>query len=88
MVSAPPAPAAAGTAHTLVQKMRGHYAYYGLVDNGYSLRLFLAGVQRIWKKWLARRRRRGRYLSWEYFRHLTQRFPLLWVPVLSRVPGT
>jgi len=74
--------------YTLVQKMRGHYAYYGLVDNGYSLRLFLAGVQRIWKKWLARRRRRGRYFSWEYFRHLTQRFPLLWVPVLSRVPGT
>jgi len=73
--------------HTLVQKMRGHYAYYGLVDNGYSLRLFQAEVQRIWKKWLARRRRRGRYLSWEYFRHLTQRFPLQWVPGLSRLPA-
>jgi hypothetical protein len=30
---------------------------------------------------------RGRYLAWEYSRHMTQRFPLLWVPVLSRVPG-
>ena len=63
-------------------------AMMGLTTNCIDSLLFLAGVQRLWKKWLARRRRRGRYFSWEYFRHLTQRFPLLWVPVLSRVPGT
>jgi RNA-directed DNA polymerase len=60
---------------TLVQKLRGHYAYYGLTGNALALRSFREGVLRIWRKWLARRRRRG-FLSWTNFSRLVKRFPL------------
>jgi RNA-directed DNA polymerase len=60
---------------TLSQKLRGHYAYYGLTGNAWSLRSFHEAVVRTWKKWLARRRRRG-YLSWDHFSRLLKRFRL------------
>jgi group II intron reverse transcriptase/maturase len=60
---------------TLVQKLRGHFAYFGITGNGSALQAFRTAVLRIWKKWLARRRRCG-FLSWEIFQRLLQRFPL------------
>jgi group II intron reverse transcriptase/maturase len=60
---------------TLVQKLRGHFAYYGLTGNSFWLQRFRSWVVRIWKKWLARRRRRG-FLSWAVFGRLLQRYPL------------
>jgi len=60
---------------TLVQKLRGHYAYYGITGNYSGLRRFQWGVQNIWWKWLSRRRRRG-YLSWNAFRRLLDRYVL------------
>jgi group II intron reverse transcriptase/maturase len=60
---------------TLVQKVRGHFAYFGITGNGLSLQWFRDGVLRIWKKWLARRRRRG-FLSWANFGRLLQRYAL------------
>ena len=60
---------------TLAQKLRGHFAYYGITGNGMSLQGFRSGVARIWRKWLARRRRRG-FLSWMAFLRLLQRYPL------------
>jgi RNA-directed DNA polymerase len=60
---------------TLVQKLRGHFAYFGITGNGLSLQWFRDGVLRIWKKWLARRRRRG-FLSWAIFGRLLQRYAL------------
>jgi group II intron reverse transcriptase/maturase len=60
---------------TLVQKLQGHFAYYGITGNGLSLRWFRDGVIRTWKKWLARRRRRG-FLSWAIFGRLLQRYKL------------
>jgi RNA-directed DNA polymerase len=60
---------------TLVQKLRGHFAYFGITGNGLSLQWFRDGVLRIWKKWLARRRRRG-FLSWATFGRLLQRYAL------------
>ena len=41
----------------LCQKLRGHYAYYGLTGNSPSLSRFQYGVLRQWRKWLSRRRR-------------------------------
>ena len=60
---------------TLVQKLRGHFAYYGITGNGLPLQRFRDGVVCIWRKWLARRRRRG-FLSWAAFGRLLKRFGL------------
>ena len=60
---------------TLSQKLRGHYAYYGITGNGSALAGFRHAVTCIWKKWLARRRRRG-FLSWDTFGRLLKRFSL------------
>lgn len=60
---------------TLSQKLRGHFNYYGITGNGLSLTRFRQQVVRIWKKWLARRRRRG-FLSWTVFAQLLKRYVL------------
>jgi len=60
---------------TLSQKLRGHYAYYGITGNGYAIQSFRTAVIRTWKKWLSRRRRRD-FLSWATFSRLLKRFPL------------
>jgi RNA-directed DNA polymerase len=59
----------------LIQKLRGHYAYYGITGNSALLRCFRDGVIRTWKKWLARRRRRA-FLSWAVFGRLLKRYVL------------
>ena len=59
----------------LAQKLRGHYAYYGITGNGRNLSSFLYEVQRAWRKWLMRRSR-GQYIRWERFRELLRRYPL------------
>ena len=40
---------------TLGQKLRGHFAYYGITGNGEALRRFRDAVTRAWRKWLSRR---------------------------------
>jgi RNA-directed DNA polymerase len=60
---------------TLSQKLRGHFAYYGITGNGLAIQRFRDGVVRIWRKWLSRRRRRG-YLSWTTFGRLLKRYVL------------
>jgi RNA-directed DNA polymerase len=60
---------------SLVQKIRGHYAYYGLTGNLRSLGNFLYQVQRRWRKWLDRRSQRSR-MNWERFGRLLERYPL------------
>lgn len=61
--------------HTLGQKMRGHYAYYGVTGNFYALSAFQSRVQRIWRKWLGRRKRDGQ-IPWDHFNRLLRRYPL------------
>jgi RNA-directed DNA polymerase len=61
--------------HTLGQKLRGHFAYFGITGNGYALSRFREAVVGIWKKWLARRRRHG-FLSWLVYSRLLKRYPL------------
>lgn len=57
-------------------KLRGHYQYYGRPTNYRSLWKFYRAVQRTWKKWLERRTR-GQPLSWERYRQILHRHPLL-----------
>jgi RNA-directed DNA polymerase len=61
--------------HTLSQKLRGHFAYFGITGNSFALSRFRAAVIHLWQKWLARRRRRG-FLSWAVVARLLQRYPL------------
>jgi RNA-directed DNA polymerase len=60
---------------TLSQKLRGHYAYYGIIGNFANLQAFLAGARKVWRQWLSRRRRDG-HLSWPDFLRLEKRYGL------------
>lgn len=59
----------------LVQKIRGHYAYFGITGNARALQSFVARVKAIWRKWLSRRSQRHR-LSWPRFVRLLARYSL------------
>jgi group II intron reverse transcriptase/maturase len=59
----------------LNEKLRGHYAYYGVTGNSAALSRFLHEVKCRWRKWLYRRNRL-RSLNWSLFRRLIQRYPL------------
>ena len=59
----------------LNEKLRGHYAYYGVTGNSGSLTRFRHEVERRWYTWL-NRRDRLRSLTWAKFRGIICRFPL------------
>jgi group II intron reverse transcriptase/maturase len=59
----------------LVQKLRGHYGYYGITGNANALSRFLYEVTRVWQKWLHRRTGRGS-MPWPRFTRLLGRYPL------------
>ncbi len=59
----------------LSQKIRGHYAYYGITGNATSLSRFRTAVVDCWRKWLIRRNRQ-RDMTWDTFRRLQERYPL------------
>ena len=64
-----------GQQQKLNEKLRGHYAYYGVTGNSGALSRFLHEVECRWRKWLYRRNRL-RSLNWNLFRRLLQRYPL------------
>jgi RNA-directed DNA polymerase len=59
----------------LTGKLRGHFAYYGILGNIESLKRFRYHVTRAWHKWLSRRSTKAR-MPWERFRELERRYPL------------
>ena len=59
----------------LKQKLLGHYGYYGITGNFYSLQEFLDGARTTWKRWLSRRRRDGQ-IPWNEFMRLEKRYRL------------
>jgi RNA-directed DNA polymerase len=61
--------------YTLGQKLRGHFAYYGITGNALALSQFRYGVIAIWRKWLGRRHRAGE-VAWERMTRLLERYPL------------
>ncbi len=60
----------------LVQKLRGHYGYYGITGNANALSRFMYEVTHVWQKWLHRRTGRGS-MPWPRFTRLLKRYPLL-----------
>jgi hypothetical protein len=61
--------------YKLGQKLRGHFAYYGITGNAYALNRFRRGVVKLWRKWLGRRDRGGE-VAWERMYRLLERHPL------------
>ena len=57
-------------------KLRGHYQYYGITDNGYMITLFKRCVNKLLWKWLNRRSQRKSYTNEEFITMLKQN-PLL-----------
>lgn len=61
----------------LAPKLRGHYAYFGVIGNSRALASFRYWVVAIWRKWLSRRSQRGR-VTWERHGAILARYPLPW----------
>jgi len=59
----------------LSQKLKGHFAYYGITGNSSALGRFRSAATEIWRHWLSRRRR-GRDMPWNRFQRLLKRHPL------------
>ena len=59
----------------LTEKLRGHYGYYGIIGNYFSLLEFREGARRIWRRRLSRRRRDGE-MTWAEFLRLEKRYSL------------
>ena len=59
----------------LNEKLRGHYAYYGVTGNSEALSRFRWEAEHRWRKWLDRRNRE-RSMTWRVFQRLLQRYPL------------
>jgi RNA-directed DNA polymerase len=60
---------------TLVQKLNGHYAYFGITSNYDALARLWHEVKAVWRTWLSRRSRKAS-LSWDAMHRLLERFPL------------
>ena len=58
-----------------MQKLRGHFGYYGVTDNIHGINAYFYAVKGILYKWLNRRGKKGCY-SWEKFAKLLARYPL------------
>ena len=61
--------------HKLNQKLRGHYAYYGVTGNSDAMNRFRQEVENRWRKWL-NRRNNIRSMHWQKFCALLRRYPL------------
>ena len=59
----------------LNQKLRGHYAYYGVTGNSGCMNRFRQEVENRWRKWL-NRRNNIRSMHWKKFCALLRRYPL------------
>jgi RNA-directed DNA polymerase len=59
----------------LAQKLRGHYAYFGITANIAALKRLLHEVTRLWRKWISTRSRDGHY-SWKRMDALLKRLSL------------
>ncbi len=68
----------------LSQKLRGHYAYYGITGNSVALNRFREEVRRVWRKWLVRRKR-GNRPPWSWFTRLQERYHLPYAVAIHSV---
>lgn len=56
----------------LCQKIRGHYAYYGVTGNSRALGKFLELARKSWRKWLNRRNNK-KGMPWDRFNAMIRR---------------
>jgi len=68
----------------LSQKLRGHYAYYGITGNSVALNRLREEVRRVWRKWLVRRKR-GNRPPWSWFARLQERYRLPYAAAIHSV---
>jgi len=59
----------------LMQKLKGHYAYFGVTGNCGALARLKHEVEAIWRRWLSRRSHRAS-VSWPHMLRLLERYPL------------
>lgn len=59
----------------LVQKLRGHFAYFGVVGNTAAMGRLRHEVYGVWRRWLHRRSQRAR-VTWKRMRQLHRHYPL------------
>jgi len=59
----------------LSQKLRGHFAYYGITGNADALKRYRRGAIGLWRKWLGRRHRDGQ-ISWDRMYRWRERYAL------------
>ena len=71
----------------LSQKLRGHFAYYGITGNSTALSRFRTAVVCCWRKWLSRRNRQ-RAMTWTALDRLLRRYPLPAVRVVHSIYRT
>jgi RNA-directed DNA polymerase len=69
---------------TLCQKLRGHYAYYGITGNSSALSDFREAVLQTWRTWL-NRRNRERSMTWAVFGRVLAVYPLTPVKTVHSV---
>lgn len=60
----------------LARRLNGHYNYYGVNGNYWSLYQVMRQANRIWLFWLRRRSQRGKRLTWKRFNAYLAQFPL------------
>jgi RNA-directed DNA polymerase len=60
---------------TLSQKLKGHFAYYGITGNSSALGRFRSAAKGLWRHWLSRRKR-GSQMPWDRFCRVLERHPL------------
>lgn len=59
----------------LNQKLRGHYAYFGVTANNESLKRLYRATRAAWRRWLNTRSQRA-HMTWVRFYELLERLPL------------
>jgi RNA-directed DNA polymerase len=59
----------------LSQKLKGHFAYFGISGNSKRLAALHYETRRIWRQWLSRRSNNSR-VTWDVFARIEKRFPL------------
>ena len=57
---------------TLVRKLEGHYAYYGITGNGRSITQVCEATKKLWHRWLNRRSNAPGGMTWERFKQVVR----------------
>lgn len=60
----------------LCAKLRGHYAYYGIIGNYKMLEVVFEHAEKAWKHWLGRRSRNGHIMWADFDTKIRKHFPL------------